>query len=575
MTRFLFRMKSLKISFRPKLLDCFKTYNRAEFCTDIGAGISVGILALPLAMAFGIASGVSPAQGIYTAIIAGFIISVFGGSRVQIGGPTGAFIVIVAGIISQYGYAALAVATVMAGVFLVIMGITKMGNAIKYIPRPVTLGFTNGIAVLIMSTQFKDFLGLDMKTNPEDFIPKMCAIFQNISTIDAATAVLGVISILTIVFWPKAWRKRVPGQIGAILVGTAVALVFAKFGWNVETIHSKFGEIPHTLPEFRWIEFDFSNVKNLMMPAVTIALLAAIESLLSAVVADGMIDDKHNSNQELIAQGMANIVSPFFLGIPATGAIARTATNIKNGGRTPIAGIVHCITLLAILFFAAPYAQYIPLATLSAVLLVVAFNMGDWSAFGEMRRLPRSDDCVFAATFLLTVVFGLTLAIEVGMVLAAMLFIRRVSDTTQVMQVDRNLESDLSKYSLEGKDIPEGVMVFRIFGVLMFGAADKLESILESMGESPKIAILRMRTVLAMDATALSVLDHLYEKMRSRGIIMMITGAHSQPLHMMQKSGFLDKIGEDYVLENIDLALEKSREILGKSEKAESAETII
>ena len=388
------------------------------------------------------------------------------------------------------------------------------------------------------------------------------------------TLILGVFSLAVIVFWPKPLRRFVPGQIGAIFAGVGLSLIFANFGadinelfglsfdWNVQTIFTRFGEIPSTLPKIEWVPIDFANVKNLVMPAVTIALLAAIESLLSAVVADGMIDDKHNSNQELIAQGMANVITPFFGGIPATGAIARTATNIKNGARTPIAGVVHCGVLLCILLFAAPYAQYIPLATLSAVLFVVSYNMGDWSSFGEMRKLPRSDDVVFMCTFLLTVVFGLTLAIEVGMVLAAMLFIRRVSQTTNVMVVDKKLETDLSKYSLEGKDIPDGVMVFRIFGVLMFGAADKLESILSQMGETPKIAILRMRTVLAMDSTALDVLDHLYEKLKAKGVKMMITGAHSQPLHMMQRSGFLDKIGDDFVLENIDEALAKSRELL-------------
>ena len=553
---------SANFSFRPKLLSCFGNYSKSAFAADIFAGISVGVLALPLAMAFGMASGVSPAQGIYTAIVAGLIISLFGGSKVQIGGPTGAFIVIVAGIIGQYGYGGLAVATIMAGIILVAMALTKMGGAIRYIPRPVILGFTNGIAVLIMSTQFKDFLGLDIQNQPDDFIPKMSAIFSNIATIDLPTFLLGAFCVCVIVFWPKPWRRRVPGPIGAIFAGTLAALAMAHFGFGVETIHSRFGDIPRSLPSFTMPSVAFSDLKNLLMPAVTIAILAAIESLLSAVVADGMIDDKHDSNQELFAQGLANIAAPFFMGIPATGAIARTATNVKNGGRTPVAGVVHCVTLFAILFFAAPYAQYIPLATLSAVLLVVAVNMADWSAFTQMRRLPRSDDAVFLCTFLLTVVFGLTLAIEVGMVLAAMLFIRRVSETTQVMKVDRKLETDLSKYSLEGKDIPEGVMVFRIFGVLMFGAADKLESILSSMGEAPKIVILRMRTVLAMDATALSVLDGLYEKMKDKGIRLMITGAHSQPLHMMQKSGFLDKIGEDFVLENIDAALDKSREVL-------------
>ncbi len=557
-------MNTHKFSFRPKLLDCLKGYNRSIFAADVCAGFSVGILALPLAMAFGIASGVTPEQGIYTAIVAGFIIAVFGGSKVQIGGPTGAFIVIVAGIIGEYGYASLAIATLMAGVFLIIMGVTKMGNAIRYIPRPVVVGFTNGIAILIMSTQVKDFFGLQIDKVPEDFIPKCIEIYNAITTTHLPTLLIGLLSILVIVYWPVSWRKRIPGQIGAIFVGTFAALAMSKFGWQTETIYTRFGDIPNSLPKFQWIDIELSNIKNLMMPAFTIALLAAIESLLSAVVADGMIDDKHDSNQELIAQGMANIATPFFLGIPATGAIARTATNIKNGGRTPIAGVIHCAVLLAILIFAAPYAQYIPLATLSAVLFVVAFNMGDWSAFPEMRRLPRSDDCVFMATFLLTVIFGLTLAIEVGMILAAMLFIRRVSQTTAVMRVDKKLEADLSEYSLEGKEIPEGVMVFRIFGALMFGAADKLEGILAALGERPRIAILRMRTVLAMDATALDVLDRLYEKLKSKGVILMITGAHSQPLHMMEKSGFLDKLGEDFVLENIDQALAKSREILGE-----------
>ena len=557
-------MKKVKLLFRPKLIDCLKGYNVSTFVSDFGAGVSVGILALPLAMAFAIASGVSPAQGIYTAIIAGFIISVFGGSKVQIGGPTGAFIVIVSGIVlnPSYGFSGLCIATVLAGIILIVMGFAKMGNAIRYIPRPVTIGFTNGIAILIMSTQIKDFFGLTIEKMPEDFIPKIGVIFENFSTLNLPTLALGVVSLLVIVFWPKNLRRYIPGQIGAIFVGVAISLIFAHFGWEVETIETRFGEIPNTLPHVEWISIDFSNIKHLIMPAVTIAILAAIESLLSAVVADGMIDDKHNSNQELIAQGMANVITPFFGGIPATGAIARTATNIKNGAKTPIAGVVHCFVLLCILLFAAPYAQYIPLATLSAVLFVVSYNMGDWGAFKEMRKLPRSDDMIFMCTFLLTVVFGLTIAIEVGMVLAAMLFIRRVSQTTNVMVVDKKLETDLSKYSLEGKDIPEGVMVFRIFGVLMFGAADKLESILTQMGESPKIVILRMRTVLAMDSTALDVLEHLYEKMKAKNITMMITGAHSQPLHMMQKSGFLDKIGDEFVVENIDEALTKSKEIL-------------
>ncbi len=566
-------MSDWNITFKPKLLSCLKGYNKTTFTADLCAGLSVGILALPLAMAFGIASGVTPAQGIGTAIIAGLIISLLGGSKVQIGGPTGAFIVLVAGLISQYGYASLAIATIMAGIFLIIMGFAKMGNAIRYIPRPLVVGFTNGIAILIMSTQVKDFLGLEIEKIPEDFLPKCRVIFDNLSSINPATLGVGLFSIAVIIFWPQQLRRRIPGQIGAIFLGTFLALLLGHFGYQVETIYTRFGEIPHGLPEFTIPEFELSNVKTLLMPAFTIALLAAIESLLSAVVADGMIDDKHDSNQELIAQGVANIASPLFLGIPATGAIARTATNIKNGGKTPIAGVIHCVTLFAILLFAAPYAQYIPLATLSAVLFVVAFNMGDWNAFARMKSLPRSDDLVFIATFLLTVVFGLTLAIEVGMILAAMMFIRRISENTKVMLVDKKLEGDLSKYSLDGKEIPEGVMIFRIFGALMFGAADKLESILASMGEKPKIAILRMRTVLAMDSTALAIMSNLHDKLKAKGVTMMITGAHAQPLHMMQKSGFLDKMGAEFVLENIDQALEKSREILAKQEKESSQTT--
>ncbi|MBR2302533.1 MAG: sodium-independent anion transporter, partial [Clostridia bacterium] len=427
-------MKKIKLLFRPKLIDCLKGYNVSTFVSDFGAGVSVGILALPLAMAFAIASGVSPAQGIYTAIIAGFIISVFGGSKVQIGGPTGAFIVIVSGIVLNpaYGFSGLCIATVLAGVILIVMGFAKMGNAIRYIPRPVTIGFTNGIAILIMSTQIKDFFGLTIEKMPEDFIPKIGVIFNNFSTLNYPTLVLGIISLLVIVFWPKHLRRYIPGQIGAIFIGVAISLVFAQFGWNVETIGTRFGEIPNTLPHVEWISIDFSNIKHLIMPAVTIAILAAIESLLSAVVADGMIDDKHNSNQELIAQGMANVITPFFGGIPATGAIARTATNIKNGGKTPMAGIIHAGVLLLIMMLLGKFAVYIPMAALSAVLVSVAWNMAGLPAVKALLKGQKSDICVLLVTFLITVFVDLTVAIEVGLGFAAFFFIKKMIDVSEV-----------------------------------------------------------------------------------------------------------------------------------------------
>ncbi|MCE0523827.1 MAG: sulfate permease [Methylacidiphilales bacterium] len=546
--------------FRPKLLDCLRGYSTSRLFADITAGVTVGLVALPLAMAFAIASGVKPEAGIFTAVIAGFIISALGGSRVQIGGPTGAFVVIVYGILAKYGAANLAICTIMAGGMLLVMGATKLGNMIKFIPYPITMGFTSGIAVLIFSTQIKDFLGLRVEKVPAGFVEKIGVLSQNIPTLQWPTAALAAASLLIIVFWPKAWARRIPGSIVALVLATAAVMIVHL---PVETIGSRFGGIPQGLPKMELPEFSWANLQNLFQPAVTIALLAAIESLLSAVVADGMIDDRHDSNQELMAQGIANIVCPLFGGIAATGAIARTATNVKTGGRTPVAGMVHALTLLLILLVAAPLAKFIPLATLSAVLVIVAYNMGEWHHFARLLKWPKSDAAVFLAVFALTVLIDLTVAVEVGMVLAAMLFIRRVSETTQIMAVDESTETEGSHHSLSGKEVPDGVLIFRVFGAFFFGAADKLETALKQARQEPKILILRMRKVLAMDATGLNALEDLYEKLHHRGQYLVLSAPHTQPYFMMETAGFLDQIGRKNVCPHIDAALERAREILG------------
>jgi SulP family sulfate permease len=546
--------------FRPKLADTLKGYSLPDFRADLVAGITVGIVALPLAMAFAIASGVKPEAGIFTAVIAGFIISALGGTKVAIGGPTGAFIVILYGIYSKYGAENLAICTVMAGVILLVMGMARLGTMIKFIPYPVTMGFTSGIAVLIFSTQIKDFFGLQLETVPSEFVEKMRALFEHAGTVQWPTVALAAASLGIILLWPKSWQRRVPGSIVALTLGT---LLVALFQLPVETIGSKFGGIPQALPSPQFPALSWENIRQLFAPATTIALLAAIESLLCAVVADGMVDDRHDSNQELMAQGLANIVSPFFGGIAATGAIARTATNVKCGARTPVAGVVHALTLLVIILAAAPLAKFIPLATLSAVLVNVALNMGEWHNFARIPRWPRSDAVVFLTAFGLTVIIDLTVAVEIGMVLAAVLFIKRVSETTQITAVDEATETEGSQHSLVGKEIPNGVMVYRIFGSFFFGAADKLETALKREGREPDVLILRMRKVLAMDATGLNALEDLYERLHARGKHIVLSGPHTQPLFMMDKAGFLDQLGRENVCANIELALNRAREILG------------
>ena len=545
--------------FRPRLMDAMRGYNRVRFTTDLTAGITVGVIALPLAIAFAIASGAKPEAGIFTAIIAGFIISALGGSRVQIGGPTGAFIVIVYGIIAHYGYANLLICTIMAGVMLLAMGLMRMGNLIKFFPRPLIIGFTSGIAVLIIFSQIKDFLGLKIANLPAEFFPKLASLNHALPTIDFITLALATCSALLIWFYPKSWAQKIPSPILALALGTVVV---ALFDLPVETIGTRFGGIPQGLPSFQLPEFTFATLRHLIAPAMTIALLGAIESLLSAAVADGMIDDKHDSNQELIAQGIANIVTPFFGGLPATGAIARTAANVRSGATSPISGIVHSLTLLLIVLIAAPLAKHIPLATLSAILLIVAINMGEWEGFVTLRKYPASDSAVLVMTFLLTVIFDLTVAVEVGMFIAILFFIQRITELTHVSISEQSPMPDDDEATLARKAVPKGVVIYRIFGALFFGAADKLETIMQQSHTEPEVLILKMNEVISMDSSALHKLEHLYGKLRAHHKHLILCGPHTQPYFLMHQAGFFERIGKENVVANLEDALERSRSLL-------------
>ncbi|MGV3754640.1 MAG: SulP family inorganic anion transporter [Verrucomicrobiota bacterium] len=556
-----------ELAFRPKLVEALKSYTRNDLRADLIAGVTVGIIALPLAMAFGIASGVTPHAGIITAVIAGFLISALGGSRVSIGGPTGAFIIIVYGIVTEHGVANLLICTIMAGIMLLLMGAAKLGTVIKYIPYPVTMGFTSGIAVLIFSTQIKDFFGLQVDPVPSEFVDKLAVLAANAGTAQLPTLLLASLSLGLIAFWPDSWRRRVPASVVALLLGT-LAVVVLKL--PVETIGSKFGGIPQGFPAPDWPALSWETMRALFQPAFTIAMLAAIESLLCCVVADGMIDDRHDSNQELMAQGIANIVSPIFGGICATGAIARTATNVKCGARSPVAGIVHAFTLLAILLVAAPLAKHIPLATLSAVLMVVAYNMGEWHNFSRLRRWPKSDAMVFVTAFSLTILVDLTVAVEVGIVMAAMLFIKQVSEMTRVTALDERSETDIPHQSLNGRSVPHGVMVYRIFGAFFFGAADKLETGLRRAGQEPDVLILRMYEVLSMDASGLNALEDIHEKLRKKNKHLVLCGPHTQPMFLLQKSGFIDLIGLENICGTIDDALARANQLLAEKAAASS-----
>lgn len=490
-------MKAFNI--QTKLFSCLKTYDKKTFMSDLMAGIIVGIVALPLAIAFGIASGVTPEKGIITAIVAGLVISLFGGSKVQIGGPTGAFIIIIYGIIQKYGFEGLTIATLMAGLFLVLFGLLRLGTIIKYIPYPIVVGFTSGIAVTIFTTQIKDLFGLTLPSNPSDFIEKWGVYLQNFNTIDPWCALIGVASVVVIAVTPR-FSKKIPGSLIAIILMTIVALLLKNFAGvlSIETIGDRFS-ISNELPAAQVPDMNWETIKSLVSPAITIAILGAIESLLSATVADGVIGDHHDSNTELVAQGLANIASPLFGGIPATGAIARTMTNINNGGKTPVAGIIHAVVLLLIFLFLMPLAKYIPMACLAGVLVVVSYGMCGWRSFLELMKNPKSDVTVLLITFFLTIIFDLTIAIEVGLIIACLLFMKRMSETTDIKaiteEIDLNQDAEFSTGNLDHLIIPQGVEVYEINGPYFFGAGNKFEEIMASFGDRPKVRIIRMRKV--------------------------------------------------------------------------------
>ncbi|MBN1301938.1 MAG: sulfate permease [Melioribacteraceae bacterium] len=552
--------------FKPKLFVILPKLTKEQLLNDINAGVLVGIVALPLAIAFGIASGVSPEKGLITAVIGGLIVSLLGGSRVQIGGPTGAFIVIVYGIIQQYGIDGLILATIMAGIILIIMGFAQFGSIIKFIPYPVVVGFTSGIAVVIFSSQVNDFLGLNIEKVPADFIEKWTEFIKHFNAINYETLSIALLSLVIIVFWSKV-SKKIPGSIIALIVATAVTHLL---DLNVETIESRFGEIPSSIPAPFIPSFDLLLIKELMLPATTIAVLTAIEALLSAVVADGMIGGKHKSNMELVAQGVANVVSPLFGGIPVTGAIARTATNIKNGGRTPVAGIVHAITLLFIMLILGQWAKLIPMAALAAILVVVAYNMSEIHIFRKLLKSPRSDVVVLLTTFGLTVIFDLTVAIEIGMILAVILFMRRMANVSNISVITRELrdqEESEDANSIENKTVPDGVEVYEVSGPFFFGAATKFKEIIYRVENPPKIMILRMRNVQAIDATGLNLLSEIMRDNKKEGATLILSGVHAQPLYALTQYKLLDEIGEENIFGNIDDALDRARELLGLPKK--------
>jgi SulP family sulfate permease len=548
----------------PKIVTALKDYNREKFLGDLVAGLIVGVVALPLAIAFAIASGVTPDRGLWTAIVAGFLISLLGGSRVQIGGPTGAFVVIVYGIVQKYGIDGLTVATLMAGVILVGMGIAKLGTMIKFIPHPVITGFTSGIAVIIFSGEIKDFFGLRMGSVPADFIGKIEAYARNATGFTPEALAVSLVALAIIVIWPR-FNRRIPGPFIALIATTALVKIL---NLPVETIASRFGGISASVPHPQIPHLSFVQITALVGPAFTIAVLAAIESLLSAVVSDGMIGGRHRSNMELIAQGIANIVSPLFGGIPATGAIARTATNVKNGGRTPVAGIIHSFTLLIITVFAGRWAGLIPMATLAAILVVVSYHMCEWRTFLAELRSPKGDVAVLLTTFLLTVFVDLTVAISVGMVLAAFLFMKRMAEVTNVRALTREFEDDgVDRYDSDEngirlKDIPPGVEVYEINGAFFFGAAETFRDTIAAIAEKPRVLIIRMRDVLLLDSTGMHALRDVVHRSRKDGTAVLLADLHMQPLVALTGSAILEEIGKDNVCANLDDALARASELI-------------
>ena len=543
---------------KPKFFSVMKNYTREQFIKDIIAGLIVAIIALPLSIALAIASGVNPEQGLYTAIIAGFFISFLGGSRVQIGGPTAAFVVIIYGIIAEHGIPGLIIATLLAGVMLILMGLFHFGDLIKFIPKTITIGFTLGIAIGIVVGQIKDFLGLNMGAVPAEFLTKLVAYSHNLGSINYITLAIGILALLIQIFWPKV-SKKIPGSLVAIIVTT---LLVAIFKLPVKTIGDLY-TIKAGLPSFSMPVLSFSLVREMILPAFTIAMLAAIESLLSAVVSDGMIGSKHKSNAELVGQGVGNILSALFGGIPATGAIARTAANVKNGGRTPVAGMIHALTLLLILLFLMPYASYIPMSCLAAILIIVGYNMSGWRTFVRIiKTAPKSDIAVLIITFLLTLFFDLVIAIEFGMVLAAFLFLKRMSDIAEVRQWTYIGSSEDEKLSedVDLKYVPKNTIVYEVFGALFFGAANVFTSFKHEEGKN--VLILRMRNVPVMDISGVEALEEILETCKKRNLTLILSHVNEQPYHAMEKAGFVEKIGAENICENIDASLERAEKLV-------------
>jgi len=541
----------------PKSVILLRDYSFDKFVSDLIAGVTVGLVALPLAMAFAIASGVPPQAGIYCAIVTGFLVSALGGSKTQIGGPTGAFVVVVLGIIARYGIDGLFTCTMLAGVLLVLMGLTGLGAMVRYFPRPVVVGFTNGIAILIASTQIRDFFGLRMEHVPGDFFHRMGAIAENFDTLNWAATAVGVTSLLVMILCLRFF-KRVPGAIVVCFGATAAVSLFHL---PVETIGTRFGGIPSGLPHIAIPQLQPSLLLHLLSPAITVAMLGAIESLFSAVVSDRMSHDKHNPNVELVAQGVANIFSPLFGGLPATGAIARTATNVRSGAKTPVAGMIHALTLLAVILFAAPLVKNLPLAALSGILFMVAYNMGDWGEIPEILKLTKADIAVWTLTVSLTVFADLTLAVEVGMILAAFTFIRKISQTTTVSRVTEDYIEDGRVHILQDKEIPPYLAVYRIHGPFLFGVTDKISAITENLENLPSIVVLRLRNMTAIDATGIAALEELADQLHTSGRSMLVCGARPQPAALMQEAGFGRHVGTENICVNITTALKRAQSI--------------
>ena len=551
-------------SFLPKSIVCLRDYNFRKFVADFVAGVTVGLVALPLAMAFAISSGVAPQAGIYCAVVAGFLISALGGSKTQVGGPTGAFVVVVAGIVAKHGIDGLFMCTMMAGLFLVLLGVTGLGTAIKYIPRPVVIGFTNGIAVLIASTQIKDFFGLQIEKVPGEFLARLNTLAQHSSTFSGTAMAMSCASLAVIIILMR-YAKRVPGSILALFGGTAIAW---GFHLSLETIETRFGGIPGGLPHLVIPSFRPELILPLLSPALTVTMLGAIESLLSAVVADRMSGDKHNPNVELVGQGVANILSPLVGGLPATGAIARTATNIRSGAQTPVAGMIHALTLLLVLLFAAPLAKHIPLSVLAAILMVIAYNMGEWREIPGILKLSKADIAVWFITFTLTVFADLTVAVEAGMILAALLYIRKVTLTSTVSRVTPEYVQSGFAHSLQTNEIPAGVATYRIHGPFLFGATDKLTIIDEEFEKLPKVVMLRLRNMTAIDATGLNALEDLADKLHSSGRHLLMCGMRDQPAKLMAQATFHRHIGDENMQPTLEAGIRRARQILA-SDNAE------